>query len=157
MPALRAAKCWQTSLFRNRFFLNCFRTSVWASPDLSTNCTPTTKNQPHASALTENAINWLKRPKNIKILFEFFQIFQKFKNGKYGGLIWDDSCGTSSPSYFSDVRGPFRTPNPQEGQKMVSTKIVHTSETFYIFGKVNRLFTPQNRHALTFPDTQSNP
>ena len=30
---------------------------------------PTTKNQPDATALTENAINLLKLPKNIKIIF----------------------------------------------------------------------------------------
>ena len=40
----------------------------------------------HATALTDNAINLLKRPKTSKYLFEVFQFFQKFKNGKSGGI-----------------------------------------------------------------------
>ena len=40
----------------------------------------------HPTALTENAINLLKRPKISKYLFEVFQKIQNFKNGKSGGL-----------------------------------------------------------------------
>ena len=47
-----------------------------ASPDLSRKLLsykidlPTATNQKDATALTENDINWLKRPKNIKMLFD---------------------------------------------------------------------------------------
>ena len=49
---------------------------------------PTAKKQLDATALTETATNWLKRSKNIKILFRFFllQNLPKLKNGKYGGF-----------------------------------------------------------------------
>ena len=40
----------------------------------------------HATALTENAINLLKRPKTSKYVFDIFQNFQNFKNCKSGGL-----------------------------------------------------------------------
>ena len=41
----------------------------------------------HATALTDNAINLLKRPKTSKYIFEIFPTFQNFKNGKSGGFI----------------------------------------------------------------------
>ena len=40
------------------------------------------KNAPDAATLTLHALNWLKRPKTAKSVFEHFQIlanFQKFK------------------------------------------------------------------------------
>ena len=36
-------------------------------------------------------------------------------------------------------------------------KIAPKTKILFNSWKVNRLFTPQNRHAQTFPDTQSNP
>ena len=42
-------------------------------------------NQPDATALTENDINWLKCPNISKyVFFFFFQKLQKNKNGKWG-------------------------------------------------------------------------
>ena len=49
---------------------------------------PTAKKRAHATALTENVINWLKGPTISKYLFENFPNFQKFENGKAGGLIY---------------------------------------------------------------------
>ena len=47
---------------------------------------PTAKNQPAATAPTENAINWLTLPTNIQIYFRFFPKFPKYSNGKSGGI-----------------------------------------------------------------------
>ena len=43
---------------------------------------------PDATALTENVINLLNRPKNIKIIFfrNFTKFLKKSQNGKSGGL-----------------------------------------------------------------------
>ena len=43
--------------------------SLWTAFELKI-ALPTPKNQPDATALKENVINWLKLPKNIEILFE---------------------------------------------------------------------------------------
>ena len=92
LPVFRAAKCWQTFLFRHIFGGGYFWTSVLASPDVSgqllsnKNALHTTRNQPDVTALTENAINLLKHPKNIKNNFRTFPNFPKFKNSKSGGL-----------------------------------------------------------------------
>ena len=81
---LRAAKLRQTSLFRDLFFGFFCRTSVLASPALSGQLLsqkitlPTAKNQVHATALTDIAINLLKLPKTSKYLFEIFQKIQRF-------------------------------------------------------------------------------
>ena len=83
------------------FYQTCFRgcffyTSVLASPDPLqtafelTSALPTAKNQPDATALTENLINWLARPKHIKIFFEHFQFLQNSKVANLGGLIYFD-------------------------------------------------------------------
>ena len=45
----------------------------------------TSKNQPDATALTENAINWLKLPKNIKILCRFSKISKKHQKWQIWG------------------------------------------------------------------------
>ena len=44
------------------------------------------KNQPDATALTENAIDWPNGPKISKYFFEKVEQFQKIKNGKSGGV-----------------------------------------------------------------------
>ena len=73
-----------------------FYTSVLVSPDLSGPLQTafeliidlkTSRNQQDATALNEDTINWLKHPKNIKILFSIFTIFQEFKIVKSGGLF----------------------------------------------------------------------
>ena len=81
--SLRAAKCWQTSLFSKILFLKLFHTSVLASLDLfgqllsNKISLPAATSQPDATALTENTINSLNYPKNIKILFRTFPNFPK--------------------------------------------------------------------------------
>ena len=81
-------------LFRNIFVSSFFlHISVGPSGPLQTAferkiALPTAKKQAHATALTENANNLLKRPKTSKYLFNFFQKNQSFKNGKFGGLIY---------------------------------------------------------------------
>ena len=105
MTFVRAAKCWQTSLFSKFVFEDIFLRICFGLPrPLRTafelqNYTAYTKNQPDATALTENATNWLKRSKNIKITFRFFQIFKKGINGKSGGLCERKLLGTSLFSF----------------------------------------------------------
>ena len=49
---------------------------------------PTATNWPDATALTENAINWLRLPKNIKILFRNLQKLPiKAKMANLGGFL----------------------------------------------------------------------
>ena len=90
MQVLRAAKCWQTSLFSKILFLNLFDTSVLAPGPLRTpfelkTALPKAKNQPDATALMENAINLLNIPKNIKIPFRNLPNCQKNKKWQIWG------------------------------------------------------------------------
>ena len=71
-------ECWPTILFSKLVFEDTcltYQISFSLPGPLRTafeqnNALPTTTNQPDATALTENAIKWLKLPKNIKISFE---------------------------------------------------------------------------------------
>ena len=87
MPVLRATKCWQTFLF-TKFVFEIFLLHIsfgLPGPLRTANelkiALPTANNQQDATALTENAINWPKRPTNIKICFRIFPNFPQKRNG----------------------------------------------------------------------------
>ena len=54
-----------------------------------TNDLKTSKNQPDATALTEDAINWLQQQKTSKCFFAIFQIFEtkKTKMANLGAIL----------------------------------------------------------------------
>ena len=70
----------------------------------------TSKNQLDATAPTENTMNWLKCLKNIKIFLDFYQHFQKFKNGKSVSLLEYLYEYLSEHLYETPWRTPSRTP-----------------------------------------------
>ena len=78
------------------------------------------KNQPDATVLAENVINWLTRPKNIKIFFQTFQISRKWQ-------IW----GASKIEIGSEIDPIFRTNVDQtdiENQTKQGNETKHASD-----------------------------